>query len=443
MELPPSAPTADNVILESHDGLCFEVPRVIAKQAKTLDEIMQDLGIENAPSILVSEKIPGKILGRVVQIMKEFYKYEDLKGRKQLDAVQNALGKDVLKDPLSLLYACSFLNYEPGLKLVARYIASRPKLMNIAPKFIRERFAKETALGLLKAIAHYYYLVRGENLEGVDENSYGFSIRDYLDYRYSMPWWDKGFSYQLRLEKLRLNSLEGLESIGDPKKITEINLDYNQLTHLEPGIFQRFVRLRDLYLQFNHLITLDTGIFNGLAQLRNLYLSCNKLRELGMNVFDELLDLERLDMDGNSLTSLPIGIFKNLIKLNRIILSVNRITELRQDVFHGLINLDRINLSGNVLIELPLGIFQGLPNLKWLSLDMNRFKHFPPSLFNGLARLEELNLGSNLRLTEVSPELFHGLNSLQKLNLKYTSLTPENKKQIREALPQNVDVKFE
>lgn len=106
----------------------------------------------------------------------------------------------------------------------------------------------------------------------------------------------------------------------------------------------------------------------------------------------------------------------------------------------GLNNLQEPSLRNNQLTQLPAGIFQGLNNLQFLSLEDNQLTQLPAGLFQGLNNLRELNLRNN-QLAQLPAGLFQGLNNLQRLYLENIQLTDENKKQIRQALP-NVDIKF-
>ena len=57
---------------------------------------------------------------------------------------------------------------------------------------------------------------------------------------------------------------------------TNLNLSDNQITHLEPGVFNDLENLEDLILSHNQITYLEPDIFNGLGNLQMLDLEHNQ-----------------------------------------------------------------------------------------------------------------------------------------------------------------------
>nr|AAT70330.1 variable lymphocyte receptor [Petromyzon marinus] len=80
---------------------------------------------------------------------------------------------------------------------------------------------------------------------------------------------------------------------------------------------------QNLWLNNNQITKLEPGVFNGLANLRELHLWGNQLVSLPPGVFDRLTQLTHLGLHNNQLKSIPRGAFDSLTKLQYIYLYSN------------------------------------------------------------------------------------------------------------------------
>nr|AAX77051.1 variable lymphocyte receptor [Ichthyomyzon fossor] len=110
---------------------------------------------------------------------------------------------------------------------------------------------------------------------------------------------------------------------GIPTTTQNLNLHVNQITKLEPGVFDSLTALTFLNLGNNQLTALSTGVFDSLANLQRLWLNNNQLTSLPTGVFDKLTQLTHLVLDTNQLKSIPRGAFDNLKSLTYIYLFNN------------------------------------------------------------------------------------------------------------------------
>nr|AAX77054.1 variable lymphocyte receptor [Lethenteron appendix] len=80
---------------------------------------------------------------------------------------------------------------------------------------------------------------------------------------------------------------------------------------------------QNLWLYNNQITKLEPGVFDSLTQLTVLSLHTNQLQALPEGVFGRLGNLQRLDLRDNQLKSIPRGAFDNLKSLTGIWLSDN------------------------------------------------------------------------------------------------------------------------
>nr|AAT70340.1 variable lymphocyte receptor [Petromyzon marinus] len=73
----------------------------------------------------------------------------------------------------------------------------------------------------------------------------------------------------------------------------------NQITKLEPGVFDHLVNLKELWLNSNQLQALPAGVFDKLTQLAHLELQNNQLKNIPRGAFDNLKSLTYIWLHNN------------------------------------------------------------------------------------------------------------------------------------------------
>ncbi|XP_052046732.1 chondroadherin-like protein [Apodemus sylvaticus] len=120
----------------------------------------------------------------------------------------------------------------------------------------------------------------------------------------------------LKLETLDLshNNLQSLPSLGQAlPALTTLDVSFNKLGSLSPGVLEGLSQLLELNLQNNDLRSLPPGLLVPTTNLRKLNLANNKLSELPPGLLDELEELTVLDLQGNWLSRVPKGFFGTLL----------------------------------------------------------------------------------------------------------------------------------
>nr|AAT70342.1 variable lymphocyte receptor [Petromyzon marinus] len=86
---------------------------------------------------------------------------------------------------------------------------------------------------------------------------------------------------------------------GIPTTTQYLYLLVNQITKLEPGVFDLLVNLQHLHLNSNKLTAIPAGVFDNLTQLNHLFLNNNQLKSIPRGAFDNFKSLTHIWLYGN------------------------------------------------------------------------------------------------------------------------------------------------
>lgn len=252
------------------------------------------------------------------------------------------------------------------------------------------------------------------------------------------------------LEQLRLsgNGLSELHEdvFADVGNITWLDLRSNKV-HLPANIFQSLKKLEYLELGFNNLKTLEPGIFKHQNKLKNLNLWGNDLQHLSKEAFEGVSSLLELDISSNNMETLQPDVLSHLTNLTAINLSANRFHKLPERLFEhnknlvmlkmmenhvdletlpngflsNLKSLEEVNIKCG-LSTIPGDVFRGSFKIKNLSLAWNKLVSLPVEIFANQSSMLDLDLSGN-RIIELEDGLFDSLNALLILKLSHNNLT--------------------
>ncbi|XP_061406261.1 leucine-rich repeat-containing protein 15-like [Lethenteron reissneri] len=135
---------------------------------------------------------------------------------------------------------------------------------------------------------------------------------------------------------------------GIPSTTQYLGLSSNQITKLEPGVFDSLTQLTYLSLHTNQLTALPEGVFDRLVNLQQLFLYQNRLSFIPAGMFDKLTNLKDLKLYSNQLTVLPEGLFNRLMNIVVLDLCCNKFTQLPTGI-DKLAKLTLLALQGNQL----------------------------------------------------------------------------------------------
>jgi toll-like receptor 13 len=174
-----------------------------------------------------------------------------------------------------------------------------------------------------------------------------------------------------------------------------LDLSNNIINVIQPGTFQKNIKLEWLSLANNRLTTILPATFHNQSNLSFLDLSGNKINEIRDKIFDSTVKLKSLLLANNNISVFNTSAFPTEDELSYIDVSGNRIEDLENLAFH---------------------------KLKNLSVSRNRLKRLLPSSFINCNVLVNLSLSENY-ISEISDGAFYGLEQLEYLDLSINNIT--------------------
>ena len=203
------------------------------------------------------------------------------------------------------------------------------------------------------------------------------------------------------------------ESLVGLDLLESLDLTYNNLRKLPPGLLCTLVNLKTVNVSYNSIEDLvDLGLSSFSVRNNKTSMSLSN----GCKISPEV---ENLVVSNNGLRSATPGALSDLAeKIKKLVLSRNHISVLVEDTFVGLEHLEHIDLSFNKLAALPPRIFKHTPKLMSIHLSNNTLGTISLDVFAGLDKLQVLNLsGNSLDENWIRPGIFSGLHSLVVLDL--------------------------
>ncbi|KAL6071675.1 hypothetical protein QOT17_006108 [Balamuthia mandrillaris] len=195
-------------------------------------------------------------------------------------------------------------------------------------------------------------------------------------------------------------------SAGGECPLQKLNLSYNLLTALPPGV-ETLTCLKMLVLNNNNLTHVPASLL-ALANLESLVLYGNMISSLPKQFWSSFPRLQYLNLSYNMLEELPATFFELPNTLQALHLSDNRISSISppnksysaassscsSSCSSSSSELRVLNFSHNQLKALPKELFERFTALKLLYLDHNELAELPSTL-SLLSRLELLRIDSN------------------------------------------------
>ena len=143
---------------------------------------------------------------------------------------------------------------------------------------------------------------------------------------------------------LPVHSINPSKSVVDACSVCKCNLtvvdcSFKNLTTTD-GFFFR-LNTTSINLAYNSLENITPGIFDGLAEIRSIDLSHNKMRIIPDNLFGRpLTSLLTFDLSYNSILTLSSSTFNDTLSLVSLFLNNNQIMDIPDGAFLGLSNLN-------------------------------------------------------------------------------------------------------
>ena len=237
------------------------------------------------------------------------------------------------------------------------------------------------------------------------------------------------------------------------KNVTNLNLEYNHITNLEPLIKNRMKNLVKLNLSNNSIKDIESLKKVNFKKLEELNLSANKISNIGIIEYLDLNKLKILNLGQNKkikyINSLDKPEFKELIELN---LEENIIDDIKVFENAKMEKLETLNLKKNKIKDIEAFKIAKFKGLKTLYLNGNNIKK--------ISELNDVSFKTELMHLDISgneidslTDLFYDDEQQSKFDkLKtfyaiknYIPITDINqmKNMIKQKCPQIIDIKIE
>lgn len=240
-------------------------------------------------------------------------------------------------------------------------------------------------------------------------------------------------SGSLRELYLQNNSLSALAPgiFGELESLLLLNLSRNDLSNdwLNADTFTPLTQLRALDLSHNQLSKLDPNLFEGMVNLKIIQLQNNRIFSIAANTFSHHEHLQILSLSHNQLETLHPKSIVHLPLLNLLSLDHNQLRSLHRNFLKNCTTLQDLALNNNFLREVPKCL-RSLPLIRTLDLAGNGITHVKNESFAGLGNLYGLRLADN-GLRHIQSRAFAPLSQLHVLNLAHNALD-------KSTLPQDV-----
>ena len=164
------------------------------------------------------------------------------------------------------------------------------------------------------------------------------------------------FSPNLALEyvNLRSNMIVAFQtqlfSDDTGVRMSEINLENNQIENITKEGFANMHNLKILNLGGNNILQIDSMVFSQLRLLKVLYLYNNVITNITYYSFSYLFSIEEIHIQNNRLPLVPN--VANLTRLQVLDVSRNEISYIHPEAFQGT-DIQKLYLNGNNLKTVP------------------------------------------------------------------------------------------
>ncbi|GAV08725.1 hypothetical protein RvY_18379 [Ramazzottius varieornatus] len=176
------------------------------------------------------------------------------------------------------------------------------------------------------------------------------------------------------------------------------------------------LNLEEIDLSGNSFFELQSATVSLLTNLRRVNFSANPLQYIASGAFDGLL-LDSLDLSNNTHPNILGGRVFDRTQIGTLRLANMGLTSLGSDIFSPIMtSLTSLDVSGNPGLILQPQMFAVLLNLKSLTMRNMQLLTIPFNLFDNSSTLEYLDLSSN-DLLDIDQRFFVPLTKLTRLNL--------------------------
>jgi Leucine-rich repeat (LRR) protein len=177
----------------------------------------------------------------------------------------------------------------------------------------------------------------------------------------------------------------------------ELEVNHHKVKNIDKRAFEQNVDLMKIDFGDNEITDLDPELFEDLLQLREVSFKQNRLRSLPENLFEKNVDLLVINFAHNEIQEIPKELIDNLEKLREFYLNDNRIKIISEQIYKKT-NLENLQLNNNEIEEIEVsGVVRSIDfkNQLEINLSNNKLESLPGYIFNGCYSIRIFNVSSN------------------------------------------------
>ncbi len=226
---------------------------------------------------------------------------------------------------------------------------------------------------------------------------------------------------RLNLANNRLKTIENLiSSISNnerlDRKLTVINLSYNLVEKIDSKFGKQFANLTTLDFHSNRIRFIVNEAFHSLINLNYLNLGGNSLLSISRFHFTGIEKIERFILNNNDM---PLDF--EIENLDTIIEFDLRNSKIKNISINNVNDSRSIFLQNNKIERINRGNFKRLQKVNSLALNHNSISYIEDFAFSSCAFLRTLDISNN-QLEELRPNMFFNLSSLHTLRLEFNKI---------------------
>ncbi|OAF66671.1 hypothetical protein A3Q56_05607, partial [Intoshia linei] len=195
-----------------------------------------------------------------------------------------------------------------------------------------------------------------------------------------------------KLEYNKLTLIPKVFIYSDLKKLINLNLAGNTITHVNQDDFKKLITLKELNLSSNRLVGIDNDALP--KSLQTILMANNLYTFHDENAFQFLNKLETLNVDSNQITTIPDLAFRGCLKLKIIFMD----SPLSNTIDFSFNNLQYININ----------TFAHVKSTQTVKFNNNKLQKIYPNMLNGIIVKNDIDLSFNY-IQDVTQEAFKNI----------------------------------
>jgi len=255
-------------------------------------------------------------------------------------------------------------------------------------------------------------------LDGVPRIATAREIRGWMADPNNTPFLDAIKEVALSNRGLRVIPPE----INHLRNLHTLDLDYNQITRVDPQAFIGCPALEYLFLDYNQITQIACRAFVGCGALKRLNLANNRIVQIASQTFASCGTLNMLCLQRNQIAQIDAEAFVGCKALHTLFLEYNQIAHIAPQAFVGCEILHMLRLQHNKIVQIACLAFAGCPALHTLRLQHNQIVQLEPQAFVGCQNLQWLHLSRN-QIAQLEPKIFADCPILRTLDLRRNQIT--------------------